>query len=607
MCGIIGIVSKSDAVNRLVAGLRGLEYRGYDSAGIATLNGAGIDRRRAEGKLRNLEARLREEPLTGTTGIGHTRWATHGAPNEANAHPHSDGIVAVVHNGIIENFRELREELESRGRVFTSVTDTEAAVHLISDLLDGGATPLEAVQEGAARLCGAYALAVIFRDAPDRLFVARRGSPLAIGYGEEEMFIGSDAIALAPLTLRIAFLEDGDVAEIGRAIVQVYDDDRRPVDREVKPTHLTNAVIGKGEHRHFMHKEIYEQPSVAGDRLRSLIDPVARRIVMPFLDLDFSAVSKVSIVACGTSFYSGCVARYWLEDIARIGCDVEVASEFRYRRPYLPEKGVAIFISQSGETADTLAAMDHAKAAGQKTIALVNVPSSSMARLADVSIRTYAGPEIGVASTKAFTSQLIAMACLALYIARSRGTLDEAGELALTEDLLATPHLMAETLQMEEEIRQAAAFLADADHAIYLARGTLYPLAMEGALKLKEVSYIHAEGYAAGEMKHGPIALIDDKMPIVVLAPSDPWLEKTASNVQEAAARKGRVLALTDAEGLRHLGDAVELPLVLPTVPSFVAPMVLALPLQLLAYHAAVLRGTDVDQPRNLAKSVTVE
>jgi len=607
MCGIVGIVSREDAVDRLVAGLRGLEYRGYDSAGIATLVDGAIERRRAEGKLRNLESRLREAPLSGGVGIGHTRWATHGAPNEVNAHPHSDGKVAVVHNGIIENFRELRAELEAAGRRFSSVTDTEVVVHLIGHLMDQGHSPAKALRAAVGRLTGAYALAVLFKDTPDRLYVTRKGSPLVVGYGDEEMFIGSDAIALAPLTDRISFLEEGDIAEVTLTGASVTDHDGRAVEREVKPTNLTGAIIGKAGHRHFMHKEIYEQPSVAGDRLRSLIDPETKRVVMPFLDIDFTAVPKISIIACGTSYYSGCVARYWFEDLARVGCDVEIASEFRYRRPFLPEGGVALFISQSGETADTLAAMEHAKANGQTCIALVNVPSSSMARLADATIRTYAGPEIGVASTKAFTSQLIALACLALFAARSRGTLDEALEIKLTGDLLAAPMLMADVLQMETEIEEAAGFLAEAHSALYLARGTLFPLAMEGALKLKEISYIHAEGYAAGEMKHGPIALIDEKMPIIVVAPSDPWFEKTASNVQEARARKGRVLAFSDAEGLKRLADSVDLGLALPQVPDFIAPIVHAIPLQLLAYHTAVQRGTDVDQPRNLAKSVTVE
>ena len=421
------------------------------------------------------------------------------------------------------------------------------------------------------------------------------------------MFIGSDAIALAPMTDRIAFLDDGDVASISRDRADVFDADGNPAVREVRATHLTGAAIGKAGHRHYMHKEIYEQPAVAGDRLRSLIDPETKRIVMPFLAADFTKVTKVSIVACGTSYYSGCVARYWIEDLAQVTCDVEVASEFRYRRPYLPKGGVAIFISQSGETADTLAAMEHAKAQGQICISLVNVPSSSMARLAHATLRTYAGPEIGVASTKAFTSQLIAMACLVLHIAHARGTIDPARETELTEALLTAPNLMADALLCEPDVQEAAAFLADADHALYLARGTLFPLAMEGALKLKEVSYIHAEGYAAGEMKHGPIALIDEKMPIVVLAPSDPWFEKSASNIAEVRARKGRVLAISDAKGMKELDDYVDVGLTLPASHPFIAPIVLAVPLQLLAYHAAVLRGTDVDQPRNLAKSVTVE
>jgi len=607
MCGIVGIISREDAAERLVAGLRGLEYRGYDSAGIATIVDGQIERRRAEGKLRNLEARLRDDPLAGSIGIGHTRWATHGMPTEINAHPHSDGRVAVVHNGIIENFRELRAELEARGRPFGSATDTEVVVHLLSDLLDQGLSIEDAVRTGLARLTGAYALAILFRDAPDCLWVAKHGSPLAIGYGDDEMFIGSDAIALAPLTDRIAFLEDGDVAEIRLDGATVTDLVGNPIERAIKPTHVTGAVIGKAGHRHFMHKEIFEQPGVAGDRLRSLITVEGDRVEMPFLDIDFAKVSRISIVGCGTSFYAGSVARYWLEDLAHIAADVEVASEFRYRRPYLTTDGITILISQSGETADTLAALEYAKAAGQKTIAIVNVPSSTMARTADYTLRTYAGPEIGVASTKAFTSQLVALACLAIVVGRSRGSLDSEREKALTETLLRTPQHMADILQIEPEFEAAAALLSGSDHALYMARGTLYPLILEGALKLKEVSYVHAEGYAAGEMKHGPIALIDENMPVLVVAPVDPWFDKTAANIQEVAARKGRVIALSDPIGLERLGDAVEFPLAIPAVDPFIAPIVYALPLQLLAYHAAVQRGTDVDQPRNLAKSVTVE
>lgn len=607
MCGIVGIVSREDAAGRLIDGLRGLEYRGYDSAGIATIVDGAIDRRRAEGKIRNLESRLRDNWLPGCVGIGHTRWATHGMPNEVNAHPHSDGVVAVVHNGIIENFRELRIELEQGGRSFGSATDTEVVVHLLSDLLSRGVPIEEAVRTGLARLTGAYALAIMFRDAPDRLWVAKQGSPLAIGYGDGEMFIGSDAIALAPLTGRIAFLEDGDIAEVRLDGATITGTSGAPVDRPIRPTHVTGAVIGKAGHRHFMHKEIYEQPSVAGDRLRSLITADGNRVEMPFLDIDFASVSRISIVACGTSYYAGSVARYWLEDLARIPADIEVASEFRYRRPYLTRDGVTIVISQSGETADTLAALEHAKSAGQTTIAIVNVPSSTMARAADFTLRTYAGPEIGVASTKAFTSQLVALACLSIVVARDRKAMSTERERELTETLLSTPHHMAAILQIEPEFEAAAALLSASANALYLARGTLYPLALEGALKLKEVSYVHAEGYAAGEMKHGPIALIDEHMPVLVVAPVDPWFDKTAANIQEVAARKGRVIALSDRAGLERLGEAVEFPVAIPSVDPFIAPMVYAIPLQLLAYHAAVQRGTDVDQPRNLAKSVTVE
>jgi glucosamine--fructose-6-phosphate aminotransferase (isomerizing) len=607
MCGIVGIVGRGAAAPLLLEGLKRLEYRGYDSAGIATVVDGKIERRRAEGKLANLEALLSKQPLPGTTGIGHTRWATHGVPNERNAHPHATGRAAVVHNGIIENFRELRAELAAEGRVFASETDSEVIVHLLTRFLEQGATPFEAVRQTLARLEGAFALAIAFAGQPSLLAAARRGSPLAVGFGDGEMYLGSDALALAPLTRKILYLEDGDFALVRGDGAEVFDAGGRPMTRPVRETALTGGLIGKGGFPHYMLKEIYEQPQVIGDTLASFIAPATREVALPDLPLDFAAAPRLQLVACGTSHHACMIARYWMERIAKLPAETDIASEFRYREPGLVPGGIALFVSQSGETADTLAALRHAKARGQKTIAVVNVPESTMAREADAVLHTNAGPEIGVASTKAFTTQLAVLACLTLAAARARGAAspDEAARLAgaLTE----VPARAAEVLKHDGALRAIAADVAKARDVLYLGRGTSFPVALEGALKLKEISYLHAEGYAAGEMKHGPIALIDDSVPVIVLAPSDSLFEKTASNLEEVTARGGRVIFLSDAKGAKKLERIARATVVLPEVDPFVAPILYAIPVQLLAYHVAVLRGTDVDKPRNLAKSVTVE
>jgi len=607
MCGIIGIIGRNEVAPLLVEGLRRLEYRGYDSAGVATLIDGRIERRRAEGKLDNLVRRLDEKPVAGTIGIGHTRWATHGMPTEANAHPIATDKVAVVHNGIIENFQELRAELTKLGHKFQSQTDTEAVAILITRYLNEGDAPQQAVAKTLKRLHGAFALAILFAGEHDLLICARRGSPLAVGYGDGEMFIGSDALALAPLTQRITYLEEGDWAVLTGRNCRIYDAEDRLVDRPIKETALSGALIGKGNHRHFMHKEIFEQPAVIGDTLHALFNPTTRQVHLPDLPFDLGGVSKVTIIACGTSFHAGLVAKYWLERIARVPVEVDIASEFRYRAPDMPEGGLALFISQSGETADTLAALRYAKAQRQHVVAVVNQPESSMAREAHAVLPTYAGPEIGVASTKAFTTQLVVLACLAIAVARARGAIDAAREAALTAALTEVPSRAAEVLNHDEKIQEIAAAVMEARDVLYLGRGTAYPLALEGALKLKEISYIHAEGYAAGEMKHGPIALIDEKVPIIVLAPRDELFEKTASNVQEVMARGGKVVMISDAEGLATIDDRLYFGIDIPPCDAFVAPILYAIPVQLLAYHVAVLKGTDVDQPRNLAKSVTVE
>ncbi|HEY4134351.1 MAG TPA: glutamine--fructose-6-phosphate transaminase (isomerizing) [Alphaproteobacteria bacterium] len=607
MCGIVGIVGRRPVAPILVEGLKRLEYRGYDSAGIATLVNGHIDRRRAEGKIVNLERRLVESPLPGTTGIGHTRWATHGVPSEANAHPHANGRVAVVHNGIIENYQDLTAELTAGGAVFESQTDTEVVVHLITHYLQRGEDPVTAAQSAIRRLHGAFALAIIFAGENDLMVGARRGSPLALGYGEGEMFLGSDAMALAPLTRRIAYLEEGDMAILRAGSVEIRDEHGKPATRKMQETQGVGTDFGKGNFPHFMLKEIYEQPAVIGDCLRGFLAPETGAITLPDLPFDLAALPRATIVACGTSFHAGLVARYWFERIARLPVDIDVASEFRYRDAPMTEGGLAVFISQSGETADTLAALRHAKARGQHTLAVVNVAESSMAREADAVLLTHAGPEIGVASTKAFTTQLTVLAAFTLALARARGAIDAAAEGRLSTAIAEVPERAADVLHYDAAIKTLAAEVVDARTVLYLGRGTGYPIALEGALKLKEISYIHAEGFAAGEMKHGPIALIDKTVPIIVIAPSDDFFEKTASNMQEVIARGGRVIFLSDAAGIAKLGAMAAATIEIPTVDPFVAPILYTIPVQLLAYHVAVLKGTDVDQPRNLAKSVTVE
>ncbi len=606
MCGIVGIIGKAEVAPLLVEGLRRLEYRGYDSAGVATLVNGRIERRRAQGKLANLERLLGERPMGGTIGIGHTRWATHGVPNEVNAHPHATTYAAVVHNGIIENFLSLRAELTAAGHVFESDTDTEAVVQLISHYLAAGEPPELATVKALNRLEGAFALGIIFAGHHDMMIAARRGSPLAIGYGDGEMYLGSDALALAPLTQKITYLADGDWAVLRPDGVTIRDSEGRLVEREIRQTALSGALIGKGEHRHFMHKEIHEQPQVIGDTLNTMLNPTNRTITLPAIPFPLEGIERVTIIACGTSYYAGMVAKYWIEQLARIPVEVDIASEFRYRSPALSKGGLALFISQSGETADTLAALRYCKQHGQHVLSLVNVAESTIARESEAVLNTVAGPEIGVASTKAFTTQLTVLACLALVLARCRGTIDHAVEARLSSALVEVPSRVAEVLANDEKLKAIAEDIAPARDVLYLGRGTSYPIALEGALKLKEISYIHAEGYAAGEMKHGPIALIDERVPVIVLAPSDELFEKTASNVQEVVARGGRVIFISDRRGMERLGNKA-VTVELPEVDPFVAPILYAIPVQLLAYHVAVAKGTDVDQPRNLAKSVTVE
>lgn len=607
MCGIIGIIGKDSVSERILEGLKRLEYRGYDSAGIATLVNGDIERRRAEGKLINLANRLGESPLSGDVGIGHTRWATHGVPTENNAHPHTDGKVAVVHNGIIENFQEIKAELTAKERVFATDTDTEVVVHLVSDFLDQGKTPREAVAATLHRIEGAFALVIMIAGQHDVIFGARRGTPLAVGLGDGEMYLGSDAMALSHLTNKLIYLEEGDWVEMTRDHVQVRDENDEEVTRETKLSAVSGAMMGKGNYNHFMQKEIFEQPAVIGDTLHAFINPATQTIKLPDMPFSFADATRLTIVACGTSYYAGLVAKHWIERYAGLGVDVDVASEFRYRCPPLPKGGVALFISQSGETLDTLAALRYAKSKGQKIVSIVNVPESTIARESDVVLLTYAGPEIGVASTKAFTTQLTVLACLAVTIGRENGTLSKQEEGDIVSALTEVPKHAAEVLHHDEALKQLALDVADARDVLYLGRGLGYPIAMEGALKLKEISYIHAEGYAAGEMKHGPIALIDQSVPIIVIAPSDELFEKTASNMQEAAARGGRVIFISDAPGLAKLGDMASATIELPKVADFVAPILYTIPVQMLAYHVAVHKGTDVDQPRNLAKSVTVE
>ncbi|MEQ8309589.1 MAG: glutamine--fructose-6-phosphate transaminase (isomerizing) [Sphingopyxis sp.] len=607
MCGIIGIIGKDQVADRLVDGLRRMEYRGYDSAGVCTVEGGQLIRRRAEGKLNNLVKELAGNPAPGTVGIAHTRWATHGAPTTSNAHPHATGEVALVHNGIIENFKPLREELTARGRMFESETDTEVVAHLVSEQIEGGKSPTEAVQAVLPQLRGAFALAIAFRNHPDLLIGARLGSPLVVGYGEGETYLGSDALALAPLTQQIAYLEEGDWVVITRDGAQIYDAENNPVTREITTSGVTAAAVEKGNYRHFMQKEIFEQPTVVAQTLSSYIRPLEQTVALPQMDFDLSTIDRITIVACGTSFYAGMVAKYWFETFARVPVDIDVASEFRYRDPVLQPGGLALFISQSGETADTLAALRHCKANGQTIAVVVNVPTSSMAREADLLLPTHAGPEIGVASTKAFTCQLAVLAALAAHLALKKGKLSAAEERDIVKHLIEAPAALNAALAHDEEIAAMAHLVAPARDVLYLGRGPDYPLALEGALKLKEISYIHAEGYASGEMKHGPIALIDEAVPVIVLAPSGPLFEKTVSNMQEVMARGGKVVLISDAEGLAEAGEGCMATIEMPKVHPLIAPLVYAVPVQLLAYHVAVAKGTDVDQPRNLAKSVTVE
>ncbi|WP_265563564.1 glutamine--fructose-6-phosphate transaminase (isomerizing) [Sphingomicrobium arenosum] len=607
MCGIVAIIGKEEVADRLYDGLKRLEYRGYDSAGICTLKDGDFQRRRAEGKLGNLAEVLADKPLEGTIGIAHTRWATHGAPIEKNAHPHIAGDVAIIHNGIIENFKPLREELVADGYVMESDTDSEVVAHLVARELKRGKSPQEAVGAILTRLHGAFAMGFLFRDHPDIVIGARRGSPLTLGYGEGENYLGSDAIALAPWTQKIAYLDDGDWAVLTRDHVQIYDADNEPVEREVVISGATASSVEKGNYRHFMQKEIFEQPIVVAQTLQSYVRPYDGEVALPDNSLELSTINRITIVACGTSFYAGMVAKYWIEHFARIPVDIDVASEFRYRDPILKKGELSLFVSQSGETADTLAALRHAKDEGQIIAAVINVPTSTMAREADLILPTHAGPEIGVASTKAFTCQLAVLAAFAARLARVNGQIDAKEEAEIVEHLSEAPEAMRLALEHDEDIASMAHLVSPARDVLYLGRGPDYPLALEGALKLKEISYIHAEGYAAGEMKHGPIALIDEKVPVIVLAPSGPLFEKTISNMQEVRARGGQIIFISDARGLEEAGEGCIATIEMPEVHPLIQPIVYAIPVQLLAYHVAVAKGTDVDQPRNLAKSVTVE
>jgi len=607
MCGIIGVLGKADVVPSLIGGLSRLEYRGYDSAGIATLSKSGLDRRRAEGKLKNLEAVLKVDTIEGHVGIGHTRWATHGVPNESNAHPHMTTHLALVHNGIIENYRELAEELEERNYKLESDTDTEVAAWLITSFLEEGKTPEEAMALSLKRFQGAFSIAVIFKGEEDLMIGARRGAPLAVGWGDGEMFFGSDALALAGLTNRISYLEEDDWAVLRREGATFFNKHGAEVTREIKQTKLTGAIIGKGNHRHFMMKEIMEQPAVIGETLNSFFNPKSRTITLPELPFNWSDLPKITIVACGTSYYAAMVAKYWFEQLANLSVEVDIASEFRYRSMPLPEGGLAMFISQSGETADTLAALRYAKEQGQHIASIINVEESSMGRESDFVFHTQAGPEIGVASTKAFTCQLVTLACIAIDAGKKRGHLSSDEEARLCAALSEVPARAAEILDHDEKIKDLAKKIFESRDILYIGRGPGYPIALEGALKLKELSYIHAEGYAAGELKHGPIALIDEVVPVIVVAPTDHYFEKTASNMQEVMARNAKVIFLSDEAGIKQLGDKAMGSVEIPTVDPFVAPILYSIPVQLLAYHVAVMKGTDVDQPRNLAKSVTVE
>ena len=607
MCGIVGIVGQSEVAQRLYDGLMRLEYRGYDSAGICTIDHGRLERRRAEGKLDNLKAELAAHPLHGDIGIAHTRWATHGAPTVSNAHPHIAGPVALVHNGIIENFKPLRDELIADGRTFLSETDSEVVAHLVAREIERGASPENSVAAVLPRLHGAFAIAFLFRDHPELVIGARMGAPLTVGYGQGENFLGSDALALAPWTQQIAYLDEGDWAVVRRDSIAIYDRQNQPVERAIVESGATSAMIEKGNYAHFMQKEIFEQPVVVGDTLHSYIRPFEGKVALPVAEADLESVDRLTIIACGTSYYAGLVAKYWVEQFARVPVDIDVASEFRYRNPVLEPGGLALFISQSGETADTLAALRHARAQKQRIAVVVNVPTSSMAREADLLLPTHAGPEIGVASTKAFSCQLAVLAAFAANLARAKGRLSPDEEAEIVDHLQEAPAAINAALGHDEDIAAMAHLIAPARDVLYLGRGADFPMAMEGALKLKEISYIHAEGYAAGEMKHGPIALIDDNVPVIVLAPSGPLFEKTVSNMQEVRARGGKIVLISDARGIAAAGEGCMATIEMPEVHPLIAPLVYAVPVQLLADHVAVLKGTDVDQPRNLAKSVTVE
>jgi glutamine---fructose-6-phosphate transaminase (isomerizing) len=607
MCGIIGVVGKNKAEALLLEGLRRLEYRGYDSSGIATLVNEKIDKRRASGKISNLSKLLKENPLAGSIGIAHTRWATHGAPNENNAHPHANEKVAIVHNGIIENYIELREELIAKGHNFYTETDSEVVVHLISEYIDEGLESILAVRKALKKLDGAFALGILLAGKEDMLIAARQDSPLAIGYGKDEMYLGSDALALAPLTDRIVYLENLDMAEISMDGIKIFDEDMNIVTRQETKTLMSGKAVEKGGFKHFMLKEIHEQPTVIGETLKSFIDPHNRNIVFPKMDFDFTNIKKLSIIACGTSSYAAMVAKNWFEKYANIPTEVDIASEYRYRSHAHVENEAVIVISQSGETADTLAALNNAKKRNLKTLAIVNVLESSIARIADATVLTLAGPEIGVASTKAFTTQLATLACLTLYASECRKTLQKEIIVRLVEDLIELPALTAEVLTIDNSLNKIAQQLKNVKDVLYVGRGISFPIALEGALKLKEISYIHAEAYAAGELKHGPIALVDDGVPVVALAPSDELFTKTASNIEEVAARGAKIILISDKEGIKKLSNIAHITLEIPKSNEFVLPILYSIPVQMLAYHTAVIKGTDVDQPRNLAKSVTVE
>lgn len=607
MCGIIGIVGSDPVADRLVEGLRRMEYRGYDSAGLCAISDGELVRRRASGKLANLVEVLGAEPAAGTVGIAHTRWATHGAPTTSNAHPHMTDELALVHNGIIENYKSLRDELKGENRTYKSETDTEIVAHLISVRIEKGLTPQEAVAEVLPKLRGAFSLAITFRRFPDILIGARLGSPLVVGYGDGEMYLGSDALALAHLTQQISYLEEGDWAVISQDGAQIFDAENNPVERETRHSGASAAAVEKGNFHHFMQKEIFEQPTAVAQTLTSYLRRSDNSVALPQFDFDLSAIKRLTIVACGTSYYAGLVAKYWFEHFAKLPVDVDVASEFRYRDPVLEDGGLALFISQSGETADTLAALRHCKQAGQTIGVVVNVPTSTMAREADLLLPTHAGPEIGVASTKAFTCQLAVLAALAAHMAVVKGRMSREEEKEVVQHLLEVPASLNAALDHDEDIAAMAHLIAPARDVLYLGRGQDFPLAMEGALKLKEISYIHAEGYASGEMKHGPIALIDEKVPVIVIAPSGPLFDKTVSNMEEVRARGGKIVLISDAEGLAEAGEGCMATIEMPKVHPLIAPMVYAIPVQLLAYHVACVKGTDIDQPRNLAKSVTVE